>query len=663
MIEEPNFDFKYELALYKSFAARLSLAILLIVAGVFLVATLSIIYFQQEQLKEKTASKAKAQLHDAVMQMRLANAEALVKRDTLTTQEFIRILETVQPYKDSFTLMADDSGELLFTSNDTILTLPLAQQKEIMTAVVSKTAGMEEIFKGSDLSLLLHEPVQDCRLFVALVCSRVDILSTYGPILLYGVVYFIVGLLALFLFSTYTIYRMVAPLHLFAQSARNIAGGNLDTPLPEIHSEDELLQLRDSFEYMQTSLKQYIKDLQITTASKERLLSELLIAHDIQMGMIPTTFPQRHDLDLYASMVPAKEVGGDLYDFIIEGDQLSFIIGDVAGKGVPASLYMAVTRTLFRNLAGNYQSAANIVREMNHAIASTNDSFVFVTLFVGVLDMKTHHLNYCNAAHNAPVLLPVNGDCCLLDVEVNLPVGVEDRYHYEDQQMDFPLGTSLLLYTDGLTEATYVSRNGSRRLFGEARMLYDLEIKRDASAQEIVDYLNHHVAIFGDGTEQCDDITLLFLRHGTDGILHYPVSAPNHILLKNEMTEISRVKSFFFSVCREYGIDDELGKSLNLALEEWVANVINYAYQKGSRGHIDITAEMNEDLLRLVIKDSGVPFDPTKHGEADVRSELENRPIGGLGIFLIRSIMDDFSYQRTEDGYNIVTLTKHIIHN
>ena len=162
---------------------------------------------------------------------------------------------------------------------------------------------------------------------------------------------------------------MVRPLRQFTESVMSIANGNLDTPLPTIHSEDELLQLRNSFEYMQRSLKQHINDLQATTASKERLQSELKIAHDIQMGMIPTTFPQRQDLELYASMTPAKEVGGDLYDFIIEDDELFFIIGDVAGKGVPASLYMAVTRTLFRNLAGNYQSAANIVREMNHAIA------------------------------------------------------------------------------------------------------------------------------------------------------------------------------------------------------------------------------------------------------------------------------------------------------
>jgi sigma-B regulation protein RsbU (phosphoserine phosphatase) len=148
----------------------------------------------------------------------------------------------------------------------------------------------------------------------------------------YGLLVFIVGLALLFIFCTVAIYQMVKPLQLFAESAVNIAQGDLDTSLPEIKSEDELLRLRNAFGYMQTSLKQHIEDLKATTASKQRILSELSIAHDIQMGMIPTIFPERDDLDLFASMSPAKEVGGDLYDFIIERAELFFIIGAVAGK-------------------------------------------------------------------------------------------------------------------------------------------------------------------------------------------------------------------------------------------------------------------------------------------------------------------------------------------
>ena len=472
----------------------------------------------------------------------------------------------------------------------------------------------------------------------------------------YGTIVFVVGLTSLFVFCTWAIYRLVKPLQQFAESAISIAEGNLDTPLPEIRSKDELFQLRNAFAHMLHSLKQHISDLQATTASKERLQSELKIAHDIQMGMIPTTFPQRQDLDLFASMTPAKEVGGDLYDFIIEGDELFFIIGDVAGKGVPASLYMAVTRTLFRNLAGNYQSAANIVREMNHAIASTNDSYIFVTVFVGVLDMKTHYLTYCNAAHNAPVMITAEGECSLLEVEANLPIGVEDRYDYDEQQVDFPPGSALLLYTDGLTEAMYFSNDGSRKLFGEHRVLHDVQKNSKASAIEVIDFLKQHVSVFADGTEQSDDLTMLFLRHG---IAQEPGVAPSRrLIMKNEMSEVGRLRTFFFSVCREHGIDDETAKILNLALEEWVANVINYAYPKGMRGHVEVTADVTDDVLTLVIKDHGAVFDPTQHAEVDIDADLDERAIGGLGIHLIRTIMDTVDYERTADGYNRLVLTK-----
>ena len=670
MVEKPNFDFKYDLVLWKSFAARLSFAILAIAAGVFLAAMLTFLYFQQEKVKEDTALKARTQLHDAVMRMRIRAAEAKAIGDTVNTAELIRILKWVQPYKHSFTLMVDEKGKLLFASNNIIN--QSAEKQQILSTINSRKAGMREVFSGRNLSLLIYEPAIDCNVSVAIVCSRIDILSEYKPLILYGAIAFILGLLILFASCAFAIYKLVSPLHQFAASAMSIAGGNLDTPLPEIHTEDELMQLRDSFEHMQSSLKQHINDLRTTTASKERLQSELIIAHDIQMGMIPTSFPKREDLDLFASMTPAKEVGGDLYDFIIEGDELFFIIGDVAGKGVPASLYMAVTRTLFRNLAGNYQSAANIVREMNHAIASTNDSFIFVTLFVGVLDLKTHYLTYCNAAHNAPVLITKDGECSLLEVETNLPVGVEDRYHYEEQQIDFPLGSALLLYTDGLTEAMYMSNDGNRRLFGEDRVLDDLQTYRTAPANTIIDKLKKHVVAFADGTEQSDDLTMLFLRHGkvNHGDRHpvssstdtdVPVPMIRQIILKNEMAEVSRMKGFFFSVCRDNGIDDETAKTLNLALEEAVANVINYAYPKGTRGHVEIDATCENGLLTLVIKDKGIAFDPTQHAEADVEAELEDRPIGGLGIFLVRNIMDTVSYQRTEDGYNQLTLTKFIV--
>ena len=174
----------------------------------------------------------------------------------------------------------------------------------------------------------------------------------------------------------------------------------------------------------------------------------------------------------------------------------------------------------------------------------------------------------------------------------------------------------------------------------------------------MIDYLKQHVNVFADGTVQGDDLTLLFLRHGASR--KNSSTAPRRIIMKNEMTEVSRMRGFFLSVCREHGIDEDTFKTLNLAIEEWVANVIGYAYPKGIRGHVELTAKVVDDVLTLVIKDHGTPFDPTQHAEVDVNAKLDERRIGGLGIHLVKTIMDTMHYERSADGYNVLTLTKEI---
>ena len=650
MVEEPEFEYKYEMFWQKSFSARISVSVLTIAATVFLVAVLSFIFLSQETMKQLMTTKARTQLHDAVMEMRLETAQ----RDSMDTADYVDILHEVHPYDHSCTLLADVGGRLLFVSDTTMLADIL--KAGLSAKVQHDENGVQKVFDGTKLSLLVHEQVEGTDFVAAVICSHLDILSTYWRPIVYCGVVFVVGLLLLFTFCTYAIWREVKPLQQFTESAMSIANGNLDTPLPEIRSEDELLHLRNSFEHMQNSLKQYIEDLKVTTATHERLHSELTIAHDIQMGMIPTCFPQLDNLDLYASMVPAKEVGGDLYDFIVSGDELFFIIGDVAGKGVPASLYMAVTRTLFRNLAGNYQSAANIVREINHAIADTNDQYIFVTLFVGVLNLKTRYLSYCNAAHNAPVLMENDGTCHFLNTEINQPVGIEN-YDYEEQHIDFPQGSALLLYTDGLTEA--VCMDGGRQLFGEERLLRELEDCQTESARDVVSQLNQSVRLFANGTEQSDDLTMLFLRFTGEQEGTADAGKGKHsIKLKNEMTEVERLRSFVLTVCRELHADDGFTKEVLLAIEEGVVNIINYAYPKGTRGHVRVAVEEKDGTLTWQLKDSGKPFDPTQAGDADTTSGLEERPVGGLGIYLMRRIMDTMAYERTASGYNVLTLTK-----
>ncbi|MEG1544062.1 MAG: SpoIIE family protein phosphatase, partial [Tannerellaceae bacterium] len=320
------------------------------------------------------------------------------------------------------------------------------------------------------------------------------------------------GLLLLLLFCTQIIQRLSNPLKEFARSAHSIAGGNFHTALPVIKTHNEMWELCQSFDFMQTSLNGYIEELKEATSKKERIESELRIARDIQMGMIPKIFPpfpDRYEIDLFAVLQPAKEVGGDLYDFFIDGDKLFFAIGDVAGKGVPASLFMAVTRSLFRTVAAHLKTPLRIVESMNNSIVETSESNMFVTLFVGVLSLDSGRLSYCNAGHNPPLLITPEQEVAYMQVNPNIPVGLFYNFAYTEQEVCFAPDTTIVLYTDGLTEA----ENSAFELFSEARLLALLCADSKKSPKEITCHIVEEVHRYAGEAEQSDDLTLLTINY------------------------------------------------------------------------------------------------------------------------------------------------------
>lgn len=255
------------------------------------------------------------------------------------------------------------------------------------------------------------------------------------------------------------------------------------------------------------------KRLQAVNAEKERIGSELRIANGIQMGMLPKIFPpypDRDDMDIFGSLVPAKEVGGDLYDFYIRDEKLFFCIGDVSGKGVPASLVMAVTRSLFRTVSAHEDNPSNIVMKLNEAMTEMNESCMFVTLFVGALDLSTGRLHYCNAGHCPPLL--IGNELTLLPVDTNIPVGFLAEWQYTSQQITLPSQTSIFLYTDGLTEA----RNAEKEMFGKQRMndVIRKAIEEGKTAPEqTIRMMAEAKNRFVNGNEQSDDLTMLAIKY------------------------------------------------------------------------------------------------------------------------------------------------------
>jgi sigma-B regulation protein RsbU (phosphoserine phosphatase) len=300
----------------------------------------------------------------------------------------------------------------------------------------------------------------------------------------------------------------------FAASTDEIAKGNFTAALPEVHTEDEIGLLHDSFANMQQSLTQYVEELRESTATRASIEKELKIASNIQMSMLPKKFPpypKRTDIDIYGHMTPAKTVGGDLFDFHISDEKLYFCLGDVSGKGIPASLFMGGAVTLFNSISAHESMPDRIMTQMNDMMVKRNDTFMFVTLFIGVLDLKTGHLDYCNGGHDAPLLFTADG-VTRLPVQKNLAVGLMPGMVYEGNEADIVPNSTIFLYTDGLTEAAdeHDTLYGPEHLMEEANLaLADHQLMPKGLVEFFVDSVNTFVG----NAEQSDDLTMLAVRY------------------------------------------------------------------------------------------------------------------------------------------------------
>ena len=389
---------------------------------------------------------------------------------------------------------------------------------------------------------------------------------------------------------------------------------------------------------------------------KAAIESELHIASAIQKGMLPKNFPtssNRDDVLLHATLMPAKDVGGDLFDFYIRDEKLFFCIGDVSGKGVPASLVMAVTRAIFRTVSARESMPDRIMTTMNKTMADMNESNMFVTLFVGVLDLPTGRMRYCNAGHDAPLLVGVGVGT--LPCDSNIPVGIMSSWKYTLQEKQVFPGTTIFLFTDGLTEAENASHEQfmMQRVNDVATQALS-EQKQDP--KQLINLLTDAVHQFVGDAEQSDDLTMMAIQYTKQ---QRDVRMCKSITLPNDTQEVPRLAAFVDEVCEAIGFSPAVTMQMNLALEEAVVNVMKYAYPIGTHGNVTIEAQANDVRLKFTIIDSGKPFDPTVKADVDLSLPVQERPIGGLGIHIIRQIMDSINYERL-DGHNVLTLRKRL---
>ena len=379
-----------------------------------------------------------------------------------------------------------------------------------VASVGSDNLSMEayvSYFKALDWYIAVAVPIQEIQLPAKTLVTRQS---------------FIISLI--FLGSLIVAYLLVLrvshPLNLLASHARELpktdftAEEEEGSPIDALSTKfkDEVGRLAESFVFMRSELRKNVKELMETTAAKERIESELQIAHDIQMGILPKVFPpfpERDEFEIYATLEPAKEVGGDLYDFFfVDRNHLCFVVGDVSGKGVPAALFMAVSKTLVKMEATRGLTCDQILTQVNLDLAMDNPSLMFVTLFLGILDIRTGDLEYCLGGHDPPYIIRTSGDIERLPLTDGKLLGVDKDFRYEARKTVIHKGETIFLYTDGVTEAM----NLDEQFFSEERLEEILAHLKEKGITEMIQSIRSEVETFSEGTPQSDDITMLALK-------------------------------------------------------------------------------------------------------------------------------------------------------
>lgn len=321
------------------------------------------------------------------------------------------------------------------------------------------------------------------------------------------------GIVLLSLAVVFIARSITRPLTEISNAANEMGSGNLEVELPYVLSRDEVGRLSEAFRSMRDSLRGYIRQLTETTAAKEKIESELKIARDIQMSILPKifpAFPDRREFDIFALIEPAKEVGGDFYDFFqMDDTHLCFVIADVSGKGVPASLFMAVTKTLIKATAKDGITPDRILMKVNDELSRGNDVNMFVTIFCGILDTSTGEVCYANGGHNPPMVIRKDGSISPISITGGLVIGAFEGMPYTLDRLVLGPGDILFMYTDGVTEAM----NEKEEMFSDRRLEHGLASLHAASIQQIISVIMESIVIFTGGAPQSDDITMMAIQY------------------------------------------------------------------------------------------------------------------------------------------------------
>ena len=424
-------------------------------------------------------------------------------------------------------------------------------------------------------------------------------------------------------------------------SLSQITDGDLNVTV-DVRDNEEFASLSDDINSTVTTLKHYIDE------AAARFDKDLEIAKQIQQSALPSVFPpypNRKDFSIYASMNAAKEVGGDFYDFyLVDENHLAFVVADVSGKGIPGAMFMMTSKTLIKSFAESGLPVHEVLTNVNTQLCQNNEAGMFVTAWMGILDLQTGLIKFANAGHNPPLVKHKDGSYEFLKGKVNFVLAGMDMVKYKEQELQLQPGDEIYLYTDGVTEA----HNSNNELFGENRLLESLNSTKGMSVEDICKKVKEDVDAFVCDAEQFDDITMLCVQLNE-------IDSYNGITVVPSMETVPQVAEFMEAEMEKFEISPKISMKMLIAIDEIYSNIVRYS---GATEAI-VSIKKSDNTLKLQFKDNGKPYNPLDSKEPDITASAEDRSIGGLGIFMVKKMLDKVEYKYV-DNYNILTLTKNL---
>jgi len=568
-------------------------------------------------------------------------------------EDLIKELIALKPTANSFVLLCVPEKDYIISSTRTSETigLPMSYLPWDITADAFNFNGIDYMRFGKymDNGWLLSIQIPEKEIFADVEKQN----ENFSALVL--IVSAMMTLIAYFLISK----LINAPIKQLTNDVSHIALGNLDAQI-KVSSKDEMGLLAQVFNKMTSDLKTAIEEKTNEHADKERIRAELNVAASIQASMLPCIFPpfpDRKEFELFASMIPAKEVCGDFYDFFfIDNDNLVILIADVSGKGVPAALFMVIAKTLIKNCS-SCRNPASVFDSVNKKLCEGNEAGMFVTSFIGFYNLTSGKIKFVNAGHNPPLLKKKDKSFEYLRTHPCMVLGFMDKTEYIEEEITLEAGDMLVLYTDGVTEAM----NKSRDLFGEERLLDAVNNNANMSVNGLLSAIKNEVDNFAEGAEQADDLTMLAFAITNEQNKTTEITDNNFKELKitASSSDLDKVINFIDEELTEKNYSAEEKNEICIAVEEVFMNIVNYAYKDLENNQCgEVKIKISADTKTIIcFEDKGRPYNPLEQPDPDLNKPIIEREIGGLGIFMVKKMMNSMEYSR-KNGKNVLVITK-----